>query len=160
MVRRYGEGPVQAVVVHGGPGAPGSVACVARELSKTCGVIEPMQSRHSIAELIDELDTQIRAYTQEAAVLIGHSWGAWLVVLLRGRTRTWRGISFLVGSGPFRAAYVPQIGARRLHNLSDEEGPRVFQRSRAVKRRRLFRPGPRAANAGTACGKGGQLRSH
>lgn len=130
MVRRYGEGPVQAVVVHGGPGAPGSVACVARELSKTCGVIEPMQSRHSIAELIDELDTQIRAYTQEATVLIGHSWGAWLVGLFARAHPDMARHLVLVGSGPFRAAYVPQIGARRLCNLTDEEG-RAFSRAAA-----------------------------
>ena len=128
MVRRYGQSAVRAVVVHGGPGAPGSVACIARELSKTCGVIEPMQSKHTIPALIDELASQIRAYTQDAVTLIGHSWGAWLVVLFAQVHPEMTRHLVLVGSGPFRAEYVPKIGERRMQNLSAEEG-RMFRRA-------------------------------
>ena len=122
MVRQYGDGTIRAVVVHGGPGASGSVACVARELSKTCGVIEPIQSKHSVTGQIDELYEQIHTYTQSPIILIGHSWGAWLGVLLTQKYPDTVRNLVLVGSGPFRASYVSQIGARRLRNLSEEEG--------------------------------------
>ncbi len=128
MVRNYGGTPVRAAVVHGGPGALGSVACVARELSRTCGVIEPMQSKYTIAALIDELAAQLRDYTQEAVTLIGHSWGAWLIVLFAQAYPEMARQLILVGSGPFRASYVPQIARRRLQNLSEEEG-RAFHRA-------------------------------
>ena len=41
-------GLYKVALVHGGPGAPGSIAPVARELSKTCGVLEPLQTRASV----------------------------------------------------------------------------------------------------------------
>lgn len=36
--RIYGKAPYSIVVIHGGPGAPGQVAPVARELSENFGV--------------------------------------------------------------------------------------------------------------------------
>ena len=121
MVRLYGAEPVKAAVVHGGPGAPGSVACVARELGKTCGVMEPMQSKDTISGLVAELAAQIRACTQEPITLIGHSWGAWLVVFFAQAHPEMVQHLVLVGSGPFRAEYVSRIGERRLQNLTEEE---------------------------------------
>ena len=38
--RKYGEAPFNVVVIHGGPGAPGEVAPVARKLSENFGIIE------------------------------------------------------------------------------------------------------------------------
>lgn len=43
-VRFYGNKPYKVAVVHGGPGALGSVAAISRELSKDFGVIEPLQT--------------------------------------------------------------------------------------------------------------------
>lgn len=43
-VRLYGGKPYKAAVVHGGPGALGTVAAIARVLSKDLGVIEPLQT--------------------------------------------------------------------------------------------------------------------
>ena len=36
--RKYGREPFLAVVVHGGPGAPGDLATLAEELAPTIGV--------------------------------------------------------------------------------------------------------------------------
>ena len=121
MIRYYGKKSFRAAVIHGGPGAPGSVACIARELSKTFGVIEPIQSRYSVSELIEELRQQLQSVTQEPLTLIGHSWGAWLAVLYAAEyPRSVRQL-VLIGGGPFEERFVPMITERRLSRLSSTE---------------------------------------
>ena len=53
--RIYGENPYGIAVIHGGPGAPGSMAPVARELSKICGTVEPLQTQNTLDEQVEEL---------------------------------------------------------------------------------------------------------
>ena len=62
MVRLHGDAPYKVILVHGGPGAIGSLKGFARELSETAkiGVVEAMQSKYSIEELIEELYEQIK----------------------------------------------------------------------------------------------------
>lgn len=43
-LRTYGNPPFSIVVIHGGPGAPGEMAPIARELSALEGVLEPLQT--------------------------------------------------------------------------------------------------------------------
>jgi pimeloyl-ACP methyl ester carboxylesterase len=121
-VRAYGIKPYKIVVVHGGPGGLGSVAGLARGLAIKYGVIEPMQSKYTIDELIDELKEQIIEYCDEPMVLIGHSWGAWLVALFAERYPELVKKLILIGSGPLLVKYVEQIGIRRKLNLTKEEG--------------------------------------
>lgn len=47
-VRVHGKKPYRAVVVHGGPGAIGSAAGLAKGLAEYCGVMEPLQSEHTV----------------------------------------------------------------------------------------------------------------
>ncbi len=47
-LRKYGEAPFKVAVIHGGPGAPGEMAPVARELSSVSGVLEPLQTATTI----------------------------------------------------------------------------------------------------------------
>ena len=83
MVRLYGKAPYKVVLVHGGPGAIGSLKGFAQELNtlSRIGVVEAIQSKYSIEELIDELHSQISDNCNEKVSLIGHSWGAWLIAL-------------------------------------------------------------------------------
>ena len=60
MVRKHGKEPYHMVVLHGGPGAAGSAFGLARLISKEFGVLEPMQSKHTIMELEEELMEQIK----------------------------------------------------------------------------------------------------
>lgn len=122
MIRKYGNEPFYVAYIHGGPGAFGSVACIAKELSKTFGVIEPIQSKYTISELIIELREQINSYTRKPITLIGHSWGAWLIVLFAKDYPDMVKQLILVDSGPFKKEYVNRIMERRLKNLSEEEG--------------------------------------
>ncbi len=129
MVRLYGRAPYKIVLVHGGPGAIGSLKGFARELNmlSQAGVVEAMQSKYSIAELIEELHDQIEDNCNDKAILIGHSWGAWLAALFAEKYPEIIERIILVGCGPLEDKYVCEIGARRLENLSEEEGA-IFQR--------------------------------
>lgn len=129
MVRLYGKTPYKIVLVHGGPGAIGSLKGFARELNalSQIGVVEALQSKYSIAELIDELYSQISDNCNEKVSLIGHSWGAWLVALFAEKYPELVERIILVGSGPLEDKYVAEIGTRRFENLSEEDGE-IFQR--------------------------------
>lgn len=129
MVRLYGKAPYKIVLVHGGPGAIGSLKGFAQELNdlSQIGVIEAIQSKYSIAELVEELYHQIKDNCSEQVFLIGHSWGAWLAALLAEKYPERIGHVILVGCGPLEDKYVSEIGARRFQNISEEDGA-VFQR--------------------------------
>lgn len=120
-VRFYGNKPYKVAVVHGGPGALGSVAAIARELSKDVGVIEPLQTRDSISELLIELDEVIVASGDQPLTLIGHSWGAWFVFLYAARYPEKVRKIILVGSGPFEVEYIAEISKTRMKHLSKTE---------------------------------------
>lgn len=129
MVRLYGKAPYKIVLVHGGPGAMGSLKGLAQVLAELShiGVIEAIQSKYSIAELIEELHNQISDNCSNKVSLVGHSWGAWLVVLFAEQYPELIEHIILIGSGPIEDKYVSEIGARRLQNLSEEEGA-ILQR--------------------------------
>ncbi len=121
LIRKYGNSPFKAAIIHGGPGACGSVACIAKKLSKTCGAVEPIQSKYAILDLINELHEQLKEVSTKPLTLVGHSWGAWLAVLYTANYPELVKRIVLVGSGPFKAEYVSKIMERRLYNLSDRE---------------------------------------
>lgn len=129
MVRLYGETPYNVVLVHGGPGAIGSLKGLAKELSERahCGVVEAIQSQYSIDELVEELHSQIKENSTEKVTLVGHSWGAWLVAFFAAKYPEWAANVILVGSGPLEDKYVAEIGDRRTQNLSEEDAA-VFER--------------------------------
>jgi len=129
MVRLYGKAPYKIVLVHGGPGAIGSLKGFAQELNalSQIGVVEAIQSKYSIEELIDELYRQISDNCNEKVSLIGHSWGAWLAALFAEKYPELVERIILVGSGPLEDKYVAEIGTRRFENLSEEDGE-IFQR--------------------------------
>lgn len=123
MVRLYGIEPYKIVLVHGGPGAIGALKGFAKELSILTdkGVVEAIQSKYSIAELIEELYYQIRENCVEKVTLIGHSWGAWLVALFAEKYPEFVKDIILVGCAPLEDKYVSEIGLRRVSNLSGED---------------------------------------
>lgn len=129
MVRLYGGKPYKVVLVHGGPGAIGSLKGFAEELSELSkvGVVEAIQSKYSIDELIEELYCQIKDNCANKVSLIGHSWGAWLVVLFAEKYPEMINNVIMVGSGPLEDKYVSEIGTRRFKNLSEEDSM-VFKR--------------------------------
>ena len=119
--RKYGVPPFRLAVIHGGPGAPGDMAPMAKELSSEWGVLEPLQSAMSVASQIEELKSTLVAEAVLPLTLIGFSWGAWLSALLSAQYPELIKRLILIGSGPFEQQYVPQIQERRFERLSQAE---------------------------------------
>ena len=120
-LRAHGDPPYRAAVIHGGPGARGSVAPVARELAHAHGVLEPLQTERTIDGQVRELADVLRDNADGAATLIGHSWGAWLAWIVAARHPDLVAKLVLVGSGPFEAHYARKIMPARLARLSETD---------------------------------------
>lgn len=121
IVRLHGRGPYAVAVVHGGPGAPGSVAPVAAELAAHFGVLEPHQSETTVAGQAAELCTALTTHGSPPMVLIGHSWGAWLALLVAACHPELVRKLVLVSSGAFKEHYAAELAEARLGRLDQEE---------------------------------------
>lgn len=119
--RTYGRAPFSVAVIHGGPGAAGEMAPVARELASRRGVIEPLQTAASVAGQVEELKTVLEGNGDLPVTLIGYSWGAWLSLLLAASHPSFVKKLILVSSGPWEEKYVPRLQETRLSRLSEEE---------------------------------------
>lgn len=128
MIRQHGRPPFTTAVVHGGPGARGSLYYFAKELSHYTGVLEPIQSAYSVEGLQQQLLQQLQPFAQQQPlVLIGHSWGAWLALLTAVRQPAWFTQLVLIGCPPLTPDYQQQIQERRLDNLPLEDAKRYVQ---------------------------------
>ncbi len=125
--RRYGHAPFSAAVIHGGPGAGGEMAPVARELSAAGGrgagrgVLEPIQTAPTLAGQVEELASILEADAAPPVTLIGHSWGAWLSFILAARRPALVKKLILVASGPFEETYVAALEAARRGRMTAGE---------------------------------------
>jgi len=119
--RRYGSPPYTLLVVHGGPGAGGEMAPVARVLARRWGVLEPIQTAVSLHGQVDELRQVIESFTRPPIVLIGYSWGAWLAWICAARHPELVRKLILVSSGPFEEKYVSQLQQTRQSRLTLQE---------------------------------------
>lgn len=124
-IRIYGDKPFNIAVIHGGPGAPGTMAPLARELSKKYGVIEPMQTADSIEGQLEELKFVIECKSNSPVVLIGHSWGAWLSYMFASKYPRLVKKLVLVGCGSFEEKYLTSMNSKRENRLTEEETKRV-----------------------------------
>jgi pimeloyl-ACP methyl ester carboxylesterase len=120
--RKYGEPPFGAAVLHGGPGAAGEMAPVARELSARQGILEPLQTAATLNGQIRELKNVLLKQCQPPVTIIGFSWGAWLGWLLAARHPELVGKLILVSSGPFEEKYAGgSIMSTRMQRLDEAE---------------------------------------
>jgi pimeloyl-ACP methyl ester carboxylesterase len=106
--RLWGQTPYKVVVVHGGPGAPGSIAPVAHGLSKDMGVLEPLQTRNSIDGQIEELADVINKYAETPVTLVGWSWGATLSYFTAAKFSGIVKKLILIGTSPFVVKNIPR----------------------------------------------------
>lgn len=127
MIRKHGKEPFQIVFLHGGPGAAGSVAGPCRVLAEQAGVLEPWQSKYSVFELTEELDSQIQDFALSPVTLIGHSWGAWLALLYAAAYPQKVKELVWIACPPLEESYAALINQRRLANLSKQEGEELLQ---------------------------------
>jgi pimeloyl-ACP methyl ester carboxylesterase len=120
-LRTYGKAPFRVAVIHGGPGAAGEMAPVARELSEDFGVLEPLQTEATLAGQIEELRTVLEKNAALPITLIGFSWGAWLSLLVTAKYPNLVHKLILIGSACFEEEYAVQISETRLSRLSDDD---------------------------------------
>jgi len=124
-IRRYGNEPYSIAVLHGGPGAPGQAAPLARELSKNYGVLEPLQTADSIEGQLLELKDILENNADGPVILIGHSWGAWLGYIFAAKYPQLVKKLILVGSGSYEEEYVSAMNNSRASRLTEEENGRI-----------------------------------
>ena len=120
-LQKYGSGSFSIAVVHGGPGAAGEMAPVARELSSGWGVLEPIQTAASLEGQVEELKTVLKNHGDLPVALIGFSWGAWLSFIIAARYPAFITKLILIGSGPYEEKYAMKIQETRLNRLCGEE---------------------------------------
>jgi pimeloyl-ACP methyl ester carboxylesterase len=125
-VRFYGSKPYTAAVVHGGPGAPGEMAPVARELARYTGILEPLQTKNSFKGQVQELRGVLKKHGKLPINLIGFSWGAFLSYVLAARYPGLVKKLILIGSGPFEEKYADTITPDRLNRLTENERIEAF----------------------------------
>ena len=118
LFRKYGSPPYKFAVIHGGPGAPGYMAPVAKELSHLMGIIEPLQTKDTIDGQVEELYTVLNEHAQLPVNLIGHSWGGFLNIIFYDKYPDVVDKIILISSGPFEEKYVKMIRETRSSRLS------------------------------------------
>jgi pimeloyl-ACP methyl ester carboxylesterase len=124
--RKYGRAPYKVAVVHGGPGALGEMAPVARELACDVGVLEPLQTADNVDKQVEELRIIVTKNAALPVTLIGYSWGAWLSFIMTSCHPSLVNKLVLVGSGPFEEKYSRNIMKERLSRLGDAERQEAF----------------------------------
>ena len=124
-LRKYGNSPFGVAVIHGGPGAPGEMAPVAREMAKTRGVLEPFQTALTIDGEVEELRQALVEDAAFPAILVGYSWGAWLSFILTARYPLLVSKLILISSGPFTQEYAFDTDRVRFERLNSSERQEV-----------------------------------
>jgi len=152
--RIYGKAPYAIAVVHGGPGAAGEIAPVARVLAAAGrGVLEPLQTAATLDGQVDELHDLLTANAALPAVLVGWSWGAWLAWLAAARYPAVVRKLILVASGPFEERYAGAVRAARLRRLTAAERTELEAVEAALGAGPAAEDDRRLARLGELCGQ-------
>jgi pimeloyl-ACP methyl ester carboxylesterase len=151
-LRTYGAPPFAVAVIHGGPGAPGEMAPVARELSVFRGVLEPIQTGVTIEGQIEELRDVLGKHGDLPITLIGFSWGAMLSFIFTARYPKLVKKLILIGSGPYEEKYAANIMKTRISRLGKEDEENFIRLTEILN-------GPSAKNRNEALCDFGKLMS-
>jgi pimeloyl-ACP methyl ester carboxylesterase len=137
-VREYGAGGPTVVLLHGGPGAPGSLEPLARALSDRFRVLEPMQRRSgpvplTVARHVDDLADLIAGRCAAAPpLLVGHSWGAMLALAFGAAHPNSAAALVLIGCGTFDPAARRRLEAEVDRRMIGVLGERVARLEEVV----------------------------
>jgi pimeloyl-ACP methyl ester carboxylesterase len=117
QIRKYAGSGGPVVVLHGGPGAPGSLAGLATELAPDFEVWEPLQRRSGeVALTVDRHVADLHDIAPDPATIVGHSWGAML------------GLSY-AASHPAAVRALALVGCGTYSSASRAEYERRFEAS-------------------------------
>lgn len=135
QTRRCGAAGPTVVLLHGGPGAPGYMAPVARRLCGQFRVIEPFQrigteqSPLTVARHVADLSAVIEANCpNEKPLLVGHSWGAMLALAWAAEYSDRAAALVLIGCGTFDTASREQMRVIRQQRMSRHVFRRLQER--------------------------------
>ncbi len=120
-LRKYGNEPFNVAVVHGGPGAPGEMAPVARELSSIRGILEPLQTEATVEGQVLELRDVLDNNGALPVTLVGFSWGAMLCFILTARYPALVKKLVLISSAALEDKYAENIMSTRLNRLGEKK---------------------------------------
>jgi pimeloyl-ACP methyl ester carboxylesterase len=132
-LRKYGNPPFTVALIHGGPGAPGEIAPVARELSIGRGVLEPLQTKTTLEGQVMELKAVIEKHTDLPVTLVGFSWGAMLSFIFTALYPQFVKKLILLGSGPYEEKYAVNIMKTRMNRLGKEDWENFLTLNEALK---------------------------
>jgi pimeloyl-ACP methyl ester carboxylesterase len=124
-VRTYGTAGSLVIVVHGGPGAAGSMAPVARGLADSFRVLEPFQRSSgeqplTVSGHVEDLYEVARSAPAGAIpALVGHSWGAMLALACAAAHPDAVGPIVLIGCGTFDRRARAQLRANLDERMDD-----------------------------------------
>ena len=133
-VRTYGKSGPLVIVLHGGPGAAGYMAPVARGLADSFRVLEPFQRGSSeipltVAGHVEDLRELVESRGEEIRpALVGSSWGAMLALAFAAGYPDLAGPIVLIGCGTFD----PIARARMQATLDERMGACLRQRIEAL----------------------------
>src|SRR4030042_3315989 len=102
------------------------MAPVARELSLDQGILEPLQTKSSIEEQVNELYCILTKNGDPPFILIGWSWGAMLGFIFTAKYPRMVKKLILVGSAVFEQKYAEKITETRLNHLDKKERTEVL----------------------------------
>jgi pimeloyl-ACP methyl ester carboxylesterase len=137
--RKWGYPPYNTVLLHGGPGAAGSVTSLANLLGQHIGVIEPFQKGTSIQAQINELLDIIKREALCPVVLVGHSWGAWLGIIFASNYPEIVEKLILIGTPPFEEKYVLKMRRIREERIRKQKKDNLLDISNDLKLSQLER---------------------
>lgn len=119
-IRAYGNSGPLVIVLHGGPGAPGSVSPVARGLADSFRVLEPMQRGSgdeplTVSRHVADLHALVSGCSGARPAIVGHSWGAMLALAYAAAHPGHAASLALIGCGTFDS-----VGRERMRVTCEE----------------------------------------
>ena len=148
-VREYGRSGPVVVLLHGGPGAPGYIAPLARSLSDAFRVLEPFQRGSgsqplTVARHVEDLHDLIEARSPAARpMLVGHSWGAMLGLAYAAAHPDRAAALVLIGCGTFDSESRRRLKAHIDERMDDDLRERMARLDEIEDRdERFTRMGP------------------
>ncbi|MCL7453931.1 MAG: alpha/beta hydrolase [Anaerolineae bacterium] len=130
-IRGYGSTGPDVIVLHGGPGAAGYMAPVARGLAAPFRVLEPFQRGSggeplTVARHVADLHEVVTSCAGEVPpALVGHSWGAMLALCYAAAHPGSVTSLALIGCGTFDPASRQRMRAIRQARMTDPVRARV-----------------------------------
>jgi len=118
-VREYGTSGPRVIVLHGGPGASGEMAPLARAIADSFRVLEPFERPSGAVPLTVAVHVaDLRALVTPESAIVGFSWGAMLALAFAAAHPDVAIPLVLIGCGTF------DPGARARLNATIEERKR------------------------------------